>query len=157
MDKPNKISWEAHDHIEEDKTSDWYWIVSIIAAGMVVLTIFFGNFLLGVLIILSVCTLFIQTNHPPKIIHFEINKKGIRAGEILYPYQTLESFYIIDEDGFERDRILVKSRKPFMPMIVFPLSKEVNQEEASDYLLTYLNEEALSEPTIYKIIKTLGL
>ncbi len=157
MDKPNKISWEAHDHIEEPKSSDWYWILSIIGIGAIILAIFFHDFLFAVIILISIVALFLQSQHPPKIINFEINRKGIRAGELIYTYETLESFYIVDEDGYERDRILVKSRKTFMPILTFPITKEVDQDQVRDYLLDYLNEEALAEPTLYKMSKHLGL
>ena len=37
----NNIIWEALDHIKEQKSSDWFWIVGVIAiAGAI-----FSNFL----------------------------------------------------------------------------------------------------------------
>jgi hypothetical protein len=151
-----RIIWETLDQIKDEKSSDWFWIVGIIAIAGAILAIFFNNLLLGLLILLSAFASFILANTPPKIEEYELNRKGVRIGSELYPYSTLESFYVIDEDGFERDRILLKSKKTFMPLIVIPLGNEIKVDEVRDYLLDYVVEEEMTEPLSYYIMTLLG-
>lgn len=152
----HKIIWETLNHIKEEKSSDWFWIVGIVAIAGAVLAIFFNNVLLGLLILLSAFASFMFVNTPPKIERYELNRKGVVIGEDLYPYNSLESFYVVDEDGYERDRILIKSRKFFMSLIIIPLGNEVTVDEVYDFLIEYLDEEEMREPPAYYIMKKIG-
>lgn len=151
-----KLTWETLDHIKEEKSSDWFWIIGIIAIAGAVLAIFFNNILLGLLILLSAFASFMFVNTPGKLEIYELNKKGVRIGDIVYPYNSLKSFYVIDEDGYDRDRILIKSEKLLMPILIIPLGNEVTVEETRDFLLNYMEEEEMSEPPTYHIMSWLG-
>jgi hypothetical protein len=147
---PEKISWQHSEHVHKEKTTDWYWSVGIVAAGGIFLSVFFQNFLFAIIILLFVATSFALTKREPKILPFELSRKGIRAGNVLYPYSLLESFWVIDEDI--EDMILFRSKKPLSPIIVIPYSsEEIDPELLRDYLLDYLDEEELEEP-LYQII-----
>ena len=151
-----KITWETVDHIKEEKSSDWFWIVGIVAVAIAVLSIFFGNLLLALLILLAASTSFMLVHSVPRIIEYELNRKGLRVGDVLYTYSGLDSFWVIDEDGYDRDRILIKSRKMFMPMMTIPLGETVHPDDARDFLLDYLEEEEMSEPLSEYIMTWLG-
>jgi hypothetical protein len=151
-----KISWQALDHIQDPKSSDWFWIVGIVAISIAVLAVFFGNILFALLIILAAFSSFMIANDAPQIIDFEINRQGVKVGDTVYPYSTLDSFYVIDEDGWDRDRILIKSKKLFMPLIVMPIGNEVSPDGVRDYLLDYLDEEELEEPMSQRFLEILG-
>lgn len=151
-----KLSWETLDHIKENKSSDWFWIIGIIAIAGAVLAIFFNNILLGLIILLSAFASFMFVNTPGKLENYELNKKGVRIGETLYPYKTLKSYCVIDEDGFDRDRILIKSEKLFMPILIIPLGNEVSVDETNDFLEQYIEKEEMTEPPTYHIMSWLG-
>ena len=151
-----KINWETVDHIKEEKSSDWFWIVGIIAVAAAVLAIFFNNILFALLILLSAFASFMLANTPQRYITCEINRKGVQVEDILYPYSSLESFYVIDEDGYDRDRILIKSKKMLIPLIIIPLGETVDPEEIRDYLLEYMDEEEMYEPLSQRIMTMLG-
>ncbi len=151
MEKAKKISWVAKDFIKPERSSDWYWFAGIIGIGVSFLAIYFGNILFALLILISLFALFVQSSVEPSDKKFELNRKGVVSGEILYPYSTLESFWVIDEDGWDRDRLLVKSKKTLMPLIVIPLGKDVTPEQISDFLLEYLNEEQMEDSQINKL------
>lgn len=154
--RTNKITWETVDHIKEEKSSDWFWIVSIVAISIAILAIFFNNILLALLILLAAFTAFMLAHSVPRIIGYEISRKGVRAGDVIYSYGSLDSFWVIDEDGYDRDRILLKSKRMFMPLIVIPLGEGADPEEIRDYLLEYLDEEEMYEPFSEHIMNWLG-
>ncbi len=156
MQNVQKISWQAHDHIKKEKSSDWFWAVGIIAIGVSILSIYFGNMLFALLIVFATFTLFIQKHNPPKLVAFEVNQRGVVVDKIMYPYSSLESFNVVDEDGWDRDRIIFKSKKIFMPLIVVPVENNVALEDLRVFLLTHLKEEDIQEPTFQKIMDRLG-
>ncbi len=153
MDTPTKqerISWQAHEHAHVPKTTDWFWTVGIVAFGGVFLSIFFKNFLFALIIVIFTLTSFMMVKRPPRLMNFDISRKGVRAGNILHPYSMLESFWV--EDGEIEDKIIFRSKKPVSPYIVIPFDSTVTNPEAlRDYLLDYLDEEELEEP-LYKVI-----
>ena len=156
MNGSKKLEWRAFDHIREKKDSDWFWFVGIVAVAIAVLAIFFNNVLLALLVLIGTFVIFLAANNPPKIVDHEINRRGVQVGDILYTYATLESFYVIDEDGWDRDRLILKSKKTLMPLIVIPLGSEVKPDQIREYLLEYLNEEEMYEPTVQRILSRLG-
>jgi hypothetical protein len=156
MNGSKKLEWRAFDHIREKKDSDWFWFVGIVAVAIAVLAIFFNNVLLALLVLIGTFVIFLAANNPPKIVDHEINRRGVQVGDILYTYATLESFYVIDEDGWDRDRLILKSKKTLMPLIIIPLGSEVKPDQIREYLLEYLNEEEMYEPTVQRILSRLG-
>jgi hypothetical protein len=156
MDKSNKLQWQAFDHIREKKSNDWFWFIGIIAGAIIILSIFFNNILFALLVLVGTIIIFISANNPPKTIDYEINRKGVKIHDMLYTYATLESFYVVDEDGFDRDRLIIKSRKTLMPLIVLPLGDQVTPDEIRNFLIEYLNEEEMYEPAIQRILTHFG-
>jgi len=156
MNGSKKLDWEALDHIREKKSSDWFWIIGIVAVAIAVLAVFFNNILFALLVLIGTFVIFMAANNPAKMVNHQINRKGVQVGDIIYTYATLESFYVIDEDGWDRDRLILKSRKTLMPLIVIPLGDQVRPDEIREYLLEYLNEEEMYEPTIQRILTRIG-
>jgi hypothetical protein len=156
MNGSHKISWRALEHIKTDKSADWFWVVGIIAVGIAILAIYFSNILFALVILIGTFAIFLQSNIPPAMRDFELNRQGVISGKTLYTYTSLESFYVVDEDGWDRDRILLKSKKLLMPLIVIPLGENVAVDEVSTYLLNFLPEEAMEEPTLQLILNRLG-
>lgn len=154
--KTGKISWQTLDHLNDKKTSDWFWIVGIVSLSISILAIYFGNILFALLIVLFAFASFMVANSDPKVVDIEINRQGIKFADVVYPYSALESFCVLDEDGFDRDRILLKSRKVFMPLISIPIGSQADPEEIREYLLDYMDEEELSEPITERILHILG-
>lgn len=145
ISKPEKISWQQHEHLHREKTVDWFWIVGIIAFGGIVLSVFFNNFLFALIIFLFTIISFVMVQRPPRLLVFEISRKGVRAGNVLYPYSMLDSFWI--EDTEYDDKILFKSRKPLTPLLVIPFdSTQTDPEQIRDFLLDFIDEEELEEP-----------
>lgn len=147
------ISWDAPEHIHTEKTNDWYWSVGIITITAAALAFIFNNFIFGILIVVAAFALVIHSSKKPRIVHCEINDRGIVLNSILYPFLTLESFWI---DAHEQpSKILVKSHKTFMPFITIYI-EEVDPEKVRDILLNYIAETQHQEPLSQKLLERFG-
>lgn len=152
---PIKIEWMAHEHHHQNRSNDWYWGIGIIAILLAVLAIYFGNIVLAMFIVLAGFTSILQAHAKPKVIKYSITRKGIKAGESSFPFSTLESFWVIDEDV--DDKIILRSTKFMMPFIVLPYdSTNTDPEEIRDYLLEYIDEEEMQEPFMQIVLEKLG-
>lgn len=151
---PRSVYWEAPEHHHIEKSSDWYWILSILAIAGSVASIIFGNVLFGVVIILAATTMIITSHRYPRVIEFEVSGRGIRIRNDLYPYSTLESFYL-DEESPLGPQLLVKSKKMFVPLLILPIPEEYI-EEIEHLIAPRLYEEHLEEPFSHHLLEFLG-
>lgn len=155
MNGSQKILWKALEHEHVEKSSDWFWTVGIVAVAGAILAIYFNNLLFGILILLAAFSAIMQNHTKPRVLEYEIGRKGVRVGDLIYPYSTLESFWVIDEEV--NDRIIIKSQKMLMPYIIMPFdSLQTNPDDIREYLLEYLDEEELEEPFSQIIMERLG-
>ncbi|HBB43970.1 MAG: hypothetical protein UW27_C0010G0023 [Parcubacteria group bacterium GW2011_GWA1_44_13] len=154
-----QITWSAPEHEHREHSADWYWAVGIISVSLAVAFIIVNNMLLSVIILLGMGTLLFHAKHPPKILDYKLSKKGVSAGDRLYPWETLESFWVLegkDDLRFHRDpKILLTSKKTFMPHIVIPLTNFVI-DEVHQSLSHMLHEEPQAEPLPERLMRKIG-
>lgn len=147
MDHGDFITWEALEYIPRKRNTEWYVAVSIVTLAIAVTAILFNNVLFAVLIVVGVFALMLYTARAPKRVEFEISARGIRVDDVLYPYSTLDSFWISDATGIPK--LLLKSQKFFMPLMTFPLPEDIDSDDIADVLISFLPEvehqESLSE------------
>jgi hypothetical protein len=147
------IEWDAPEHFHTEKNNDWYWAVGIITFTAAALSLILGNVIFAVLIIVGVFALVVHATKKPRIIHIIINDRGIVVDGTLYPFLTIESFWI---DAHEYPpKILLKSTKTFMPYISIHID-EVDPEAVREILLNYIAETEHSEPLSQKIFERFG-
>ncbi|MEN9524349.1 MAG: hypothetical protein RL536_418 [Candidatus Parcubacteria bacterium] len=147
------ISWSAPEHLYVEKKPDWYWAVGIITLALAAVAFIFGNIISGIFVLVAAVALVLHASHPPRIISYEINDRGIMANEVLYPFLSLDSFWVPHDEM--PPKILIKSRKLFMPLIVIYID-EVDPEKVREIMLTYIAETEHREPLLKHILERLG-
>ncbi len=156
---PDKISWQAPVHEHREHSADWYWAVGIITISLAVAFFIVGNILLSVVLVVGVGTLLVHAKNVPRLLECEISRKGIRVDAKLYPWESLESFWVLEESQIGKihsgAKILLISKKPLMPHIVIPLDADLT-EEVHEALTQMLPEEPQVEPLPDRIMRKLG-
>ena len=147
------IGWNAPEHYYYEKSSDWYWAVGIIAATAAALAFIFGQVMFGIFIIVATIALCLHAGMRPRIVRYEINDRGLAINDVLYPFLTLESFWI--DTLHPEPKILLKSSKMFMTYISVPI-EEVDPEDVRTILLRYIAETEHVEPFSQKLLEVLG-
>jgi hypothetical protein len=127
--------------------------LGIIAIAGVILATFLGNFLFGLVIGIGAVALGLHALRHPKMIQCEIQERGVRIDDTLFPYRTLESFWV--DERVLPNRLLLKSQKMFMPHIIVPLA-DASADEVRDILLDYLDEEEVQETFSDRIVELAG-
>ena len=145
------ILFEAYEHSYPPKTSDWFWILGIFTLSIAVASILLGNELFGILIFLGGLVTALLATREPQIISYAITQRGIRIDDKLYPYTTLESFYI-DEDAAQGPELLIKSEKMFMPLLVLPLPFDTI-DEIEEIVSQRLPEAHLEKPFAHTLLE----
>ncbi len=148
------LEWDAPEYLHEEKSSDWYWSLGIIAASVAFLCILFNNLLFAVFIILAAFAAGMHAARPPRLIDVRVAPRGILSHNVLYTFDSLESFWI--EERENDPRLLIKSKKLLMPLIVVPISPHVDLDEIRDYLLTFLPEVEHHESLGHRLLEYFG-
>lgn len=151
---PRSIAWEAPEHHHVEKGNDWFFALAIIVVAMVIVAILFGNVLFALLLGLAGGALAVSAAKPPSIIPFAVTVRGIKVGDRLYPYGTLDSYHIDEEDP-RGPQLLVKANQKLMPLIVIPLPVD-HIDDIEEILREKLEIEHLEEPLFMKILELFG-
>ena len=150
----NKISWKALEYKRKEKTADWYWAVILISLSIIIISFLTKNALFAVLVIISTSILLFISVTAPRLIHISINQKGVTVDKELYPFVTLDSFWV-ESKNEDNIKILLKSKKILMPLISLPL-EEQHHLDIREFLLQYLPEVEMHEPISQTIMERLG-
>lgn len=148
------VTWEAPAHHHIEKGSDWFWALWIVALSVAGAAFFFDNLLLGLLIVIAASIMSYIANREPEIIEYAVTTRGLRVGDKLYPYSTLDAFYI-DEDAPNGPELLARSKRLLLHMIVMPIPVQ-HIEDIEDVIETRLPEEHLEEPLATKLLEFFG-
>jgi len=148
------ITWEAPEHHHIEKGSDWFWALGIVALCGAIAAFFFGNFLFAILILVGAFSMSLVAVRPPAVISFSISTRAIKLGEKSYPYSSLES-YFLDEENPRGPQLLLKAKSLYSPLIILPIPEEY-VDDIEDLLLDRLVEEELEEPLANKILEVFG-
>jgi hypothetical protein len=148
------IAWEAPTHHHTEKGNDWYVAMIIVVISLIIAVSLFGNKLFAILIGVGGATLLISAAKKPSVIPYAVTLRGIRIDAQLYPYSTLES-YRIDEEDPKGPQLLIKSDRKLMPLLVLPIPPE-HIDDIDDIIKENLVEEELYEPTLVKILEAVG-
>jgi hypothetical protein len=151
---PFKIEWDAHEYEHKERSADWFWAVGIITAAIVLVSVILGNIIFAILIAVSAFALSLFINRHPENVHVIIDEKGVALASVLYPHSTLESFWI-DLDHPHK-KIILRSKKTLMPLIVVPLADQVDIERVHRLLSRFITEEPHALPFVEKVLEYLG-
>lgn len=149
-----EMEWETLEHIYQEKTNDWYASVIIIAGSLVAVEFLMNSFILITLTIVATIAFILLAARRPNMMHVEVSPGGVRAGNVLYPFGTLDAFTIVEYP--HETRLLLESNRHFMPLIVVPVADEVDTEELREYLVEYLPEKDLHESLPHLLLEQLG-
>lgn len=153
MAEHNHLVWETLPYEHHDKSPDWFWAVGIIALATAITAFALGNVLFALFILIGAGALGLHAARHPYPTHFALTERGLRVGITLYPYSTLHAFWLETRD--DRPRLLVQSKKMFMPLIVFPLGG-VDPALARNVLLRHIKETEIVEPLSQRVMELLG-
>ena len=148
------LNWTAYEYEETKRSTDWFWALGIIVVCSSVASIIFGNYFLGILLILSGLSFAMLAIKKPEEIHYQLNKDGLQIKDQLYLYKEIKSFFVRE---IGKPVFFIKSNRIFLPMISIPLEGVSPRIVKNIMLAKNVPEEEMQEHFSEKIIESLGL
>src|SRR3989304_9597467 len=105
----DKIRWNAPEYLERERSIDWFWGLGLGAVVIAIVSFYFHNYLFAILIIISAFSLAIFAVRKPHDVEYELSEDGLRIGNLLYPFNPLDSFWV--ERIAETAKIILASKK----------------------------------------------
>jgi len=159
MDMGEKLVWTALEYEEKDRSPDWFWALGIIVATSSIAAIIFGNYFFAALLVLSGVLLGFFAIKKPDIITYELNPKGLKIRNRLYPYGNIKSFWVqLDTSGETslKPILFIHSERAFMPILSIPIDETIATDIHSIMLSQNIAEVEMKEHPSDKIMEALG-
>lgn len=132
------ISWHVETHEHKDHSTDWYWALGLLALAGAALSIFFGNILLAVILLVGGGSIGLLVARGPREHIVHLTQKGLSLDGTLYSYKNIENFWV--EEG-ENPRLLLTTAGMLHPQLVVPLLSSVRAASVRAYLRRFVEEE----------------
>jgi len=132
------FNWKFSEFPRYQRNRSWYIWGAIVSVGLLIFSVFSGNLLFGLIVIMSVLIIlmFQRSNNE---VEFKITEDGIVINERFYEYKSIKNFFIIYEPP-EVKTLYFEPKSFFSPRI--PISLEDKDPiKVRETLLNYLEED----------------
>ena len=132
--------WETPEYIHHEKSNKWYMVAGGILILLVLIGVFTGSASMAIVFLLLGGVYYISHQQKPKQVHVIISELGIHFGHRYYPYNIIDSFWVLYQPP-HLTTLNLKLSKGAMRIISIELSEEISPGDLRDYLLTQVPEQ----------------
>ncbi len=133
------ISWNIITHVHKEHSVDWYWTVGIIAVVAAGISVWLGNLLFAIIILISVGSLAMLYMRGPREHAVRIDNRGVHIDGTLYPYRSINSFWV--ERNTEYPRLYLMTSAIVAPHVMLPLDNTAQAEQIRSLMKRFVHEE----------------
>jgi hypothetical protein len=151
----NTIEWSVPEYNHKERDNDWFWtlgLVTLVACGI---AIWFHNYIFAIFIFISGCCLIMFTLRHPENVTYIIETKGLSMGKDLYPWKNIKSFNIKKVDDAGEVKLLIETRKYFLPIYTIPLPRDL-ENEVKQNLLKLIPRSEIEESASMVFMEKIG-
>ena len=105
--------------MHKEHSVDWYWGLGVIATLGALVSVWVGNPLFAIIIIISAASLGMLVARGPREHQVHIDNRGVAIDGTLYPFRSLQSFWV--DDNPDNPRLYLMTTGIFAPHITLPL------------------------------------
>ena len=129
MAPEQEIVWHVLTHEHKEHTADWFWALGLLTLVGAGLSVYFGNILLALILIIGAGSIVTLKIRGPREHQVRVDVRGIALDGTLYPWKTVGSFWV-NTNPEHGDLCMYLMTKSFLhPRITVPLD---NLEHAAD-------------------------
>lgn len=134
------LEWEGREYDHNPKSTDWYWVVGIVAVASTIASTLFGNYLLAALVVVAATALALHASKIPPLHRFRLAEEGVVIGDDLHPFAKMISFSVLEDVKGELPPMLsIKTESWVAPHLIIPL-EGVDADRVYDHFLHHVDE-----------------
>lgn len=134
------ISWQVETHEHRERSVDWYWGLGLGAVAAIGISLFFGNILLALIIVLGIGSIAVLVARGPREHWVRIDSRGVSLDGTLYRFSSIQSFWIQAENEVHEARMLVTTNGIFSPQLVIPLGHMTRAQNVRAFMRRHAQE-----------------
>jgi len=154
--EPEKIqfSWQAEEFKKTEKSPVWFFF--LFAAGLIffILSLIIKNYLLTLIVAISVFLIYFQARKNPRQISFKISDKGVYLDNKFLEWKDFESFWIFENHSPVILGLIYK--KNWSSKIFIPLKNNPEIEEMKKFLEKFLSSVEQKESLLDILSEKIG-
>ncbi len=140
-DQPGQsISWQVETHEHKERSTDWYWGLGLGAVAAAGISLFFGNILLALIIVIGIGSIATLIARGPREHWVRVDSRGVSLDGTLYRFGSIQSFWIQAEDQRHEARMLLTTNGIFSPQLVIPLGHMTRAQNVRAFMRRHAEE-----------------
>lgn len=120
------LAWEAPERIFKPRNKDFWTTILSIALLISIILFFAKEYFLIAVIFALIFLYYVLSTQPPKNISYKITNQGLVWGEQKHPWNSLDYFFIDQEDG--QNILYVNTLINFPKRLIMPLGDQDKKE-----------------------------
>lgn len=152
MAKEPLFEWYGMEYESPERSTDWYWALGIIAIGLTIACIIFGNVLLALVVIAAAVSAGILAAKKQQEHRFRLTDHGLQIDDRLYHFDTMLHFSVLEY--LEKDvppTLSIKTRSIFSPHLLIPLGG-VDADAVYSYMSSRIEEGRHDESVMDRLV-----
>ncbi|HEU0086003.1 MAG TPA: hypothetical protein VFQ59_03565 [Candidatus Paceibacterota bacterium] len=165
----NKLEWVALEYEEKDRSPDWFWALGVIVVAGAIASIIFKNYFFAIFLLVSGGLMILFALKKPDLVTYELNRKGLKIRNRLYPFENIRSFWVQrNPTAEERDlhgnlpeeelepTLFIRTDRAFIPIISVPI-QESHADSIRNVMKNHeIKEELMKDHPADKIMDFIG-
>ncbi len=149
MPQQEEIVWHVLTHEHKDHSADWYWALGLLTVVGAAGSIFFGNLLLGIILLIGGISIGALNVRGPREHQVKMDARGVTLDGTMYQWKSIQTFWIHLPSGrqtvdTDNPRLYLNTHSLLMPRIVVPLDDSSHADQVRAMCLKH-SEEAPEE------------
>jgi len=135
----DSVSWRAPEYEVYEKSATWYLVAIVLLGIIIAYALWKDSPIMAITFILIGVVGYLQLQKEPRILDFSINHNGIRAGNEIYEFDNIESFWIFYDPPHTKT-LSLHTNASFIPFVHIPLADE-DPVVVREVLMKFVPEE----------------
>src|SRR3990167_134160 len=132
------LKWRAAEYPFYEKGSGWFVAAGVLTLALILGALLLREWLMALVIAALAAVVYQHANRPPRELDYAITNLGIQAGERLYAYNELKSFWVIYQPPVQTLNLALTRR--FAPLVTIQLTG-ADPVQVKELLKKHLPEE----------------
>lgn len=141
MPAEQEIVWRVLTHEHKEHSADWYWalgLATLVGAG---LSVYFGNLLLAMILVIGAGSIVTLKLRGPREHQVRLDQKGVTLDGTLYPWKNIHSFWVNLDGTRGGPCIYLTTTSLLVPRLTVPLDSQEHGTQVREYMKHFTLEE----------------
>ena len=150
------ITWSTPEYSHKERSNDWLWTVGLIVIVGCGFALWFHNYIFAIFIFIAGASLIMFSIREPGEVTFKIETDGFTMGRDTYDWDKLKSFNIKEKETEEYAKLLIETKKHFLPVYTIILPKKMI-EQVKNNLIKVIPTSEINESQSMLFAEKIGL